>query len=128
MDLNQLAEKLFDSKTQEETTAIMENIEAERANLKSEADLNLIGQQWEKEGKTEEAAVLYEINLLNNFDGAFPYDRLAIIYRKQKNKDDEIRVLEKAVYVFENIVSKERPDRNNKLEKYKKDLEKAKSK
>ena len=106
MDLNQLAEKLFDSKTQEETTAIMENIEAERANLKSEADLNLIGQQWEKEGKTEEAAVLYEINLLNNFDGSFPYDRLAIIYRKQKNKDDEIRVLEKAVYVFENLAIK----------------------
>ena len=39
---------------------------------------------------------------------------------------DVIRVLVKAVYVFENVVYRDRSDRMPKLEKYKKELDKAK--
>lgn len=42
--------------------------------------------------------------------------------------DDEIRVLKKAVWVFENVVYKERGDMSQKLDKFKKRLEKANKK
>ncbi len=83
--------------------------------------------QLEKEGETMQAIKLYENLLENNFDGSHPYDRLAINYRKLKRKDDVIRVLEKAVWVFENVVYKDRADRAKKLSKYKAELEKARA-
>lgn len=33
-------------------------------------------------------------------DTPFPYDRLAIIYRKQKRLDEEVRILQRATVVF----------------------------
>lgn len=85
---------------------------------------NLLGRQLEKEGKIDEAIKLYEENIKEGFDGNFPYDRLAIIYRKQKKKEDEIRVLNCAIYVFENIVYQQRGDRIPKLNKFKERLTK----
>jgi tetratricopeptide (TPR) repeat protein len=87
--------------------------------------LNLLGIELEKEGEIDVAIKLYEINLLNEFEGSHPYDRLSIIYRKKKMNNDVVRVLEKAVYVFENVVYRDRSDRSPKLEKYKKALDKA---
>lgn len=91
-----------------------------------QVDRNLKGIQLEKEGKIDEAITLYEKNIKENFIGNHPYDRLAIIYRKRKQIDDEIRVLQKAIWVFENIVYVGRGDRLPKLQKFKKRLEKAK--
>jgi len=88
---------------------------------------NLKGIELEKAGKVDEAIRLYEQNIEENFIGNYPYDRLAIIYRKRESLDEEIRVLEKAVWVFENIVSKIRSDRIPKLERFKKRLEKART-
>lgn len=79
----------------------------------------------EKEGNITEAIRLYELMIENNFDGNHPYDRLAILYRKAKDYDNEIRVLLKAIQVFENVVSQERSDRVNKLTKFHERLEKA---
>lgn len=88
-------------------------------------DINLEAVRLEKAGKTEEAVELYEKAIDNNFIGNGAYDRLRIYYRKNKDIENEIRVLEKAVYVFDEIVYKERADRVKKLEKFKGQLEKA---
>lgn len=76
---------------------------------------NLQGIEYEKQGLVDKAIMLYEENIEDFFEGSHPYQRLAIIYRKQKNYEDERRVLEQAVYVFKNIVSKKRADREPKL-------------
>ncbi len=64
---------------------------------------NLRGSRAEKEGDLESAIAMYEANVRDGFDGNHPYDRLAIIYRKQKRVDDEVRVLERAVAVFSSL-------------------------
>jgi len=66
--------------------------------------MNQKGIKLEKENKTDQAIMLYESVIEQNFEGNHPYDRLAIIYRRLKEYDSEIRVLEKAIDVFENIV------------------------
>ncbi len=91
-----------------------------------QTERNLIGIELEKAGKIDEAIKLYEENVKENCEGSHPYDRLAIIYRKRKCINDEIRVLEKAIWVFENKVYKNRSDRLEKLEKFKNRLAKAK--
>lgn len=88
-------------------------------------DNNLNGIELEKNGKVDEAVKLYEKNVSMGFDGNHPYDRLAIIYRKNKDYDNEIRVLEQAIAVFEKV-NPGRPDRDPKLQKFRDRLEKAK--
>lgn len=83
------------------------------------------GIHFEKKGHIDKARALYEVNIAENFEGSHPYDRLAIIYRKRNQIDDEIRVLEKAVWVFENILNKKRQDSLPKLDRIKKRLQKA---
>jgi hypothetical protein len=53
---------------------------------------NLRGQELEKEGFVEDAVQFYEANVLQGFDGNFPYDRLVVIYRRRRATADEIRV------------------------------------
>lgn len=79
---------------------------------------NLKGIKLEKLGLIDKAIELYIENVNANFEGNHPYDRLAIIYRKRRQYDREIAVLEKAIWVFENIVFQERSDRVHKLEKF----------
>ena len=89
---------------------------------------NLKGIKLEKEGKIDKAIKLYEKNIEEEFEGSHPYTRLAIIYSKKGLLDDEIRVLKKAIWVFEDVVYKERGDRSQKPDKFKKRLEKANKK
>ena len=93
--------------------------------LDKQVERNLKGVELEKKGRTDKAIELYEQNVSENFDGNHPYDRLAIIYRKRNQMDDEIRVLEKAIWVFRNIISRKRQDRLPKLNKFKERLQKA---
>jgi len=86
---------------------------------------NLKGIELEKSGDIEKAIILYEENILENFEGNHPYDRLAIIYKKQNNLDNEIRVLEKAILVFEQVCLQGRNDGLSKLNKFKDKLEKT---
>ena len=88
-------------------------------------DTNLKAVDLEKSGNIERAVKLYEFVIKHNFIGNGPYDRLAIIYRKDKDFKNETRVLKKAIYVFENVVYKERSDRLPKLEKFKTRLDKT---
>lgn len=83
------------------------------------------GRKLEDKGETDKAVKQYEKAIENNFDGNHPYDRLAVYYRKNKDYDNEERVLLKAIYVFENVVYEGRGDRLPKLEKFKDRLEKV---
>jgi len=61
------------------------------------------GIELEKKGDIENAIKLYEQNVADEFFGTYPYDRLAIIYRKRKRFDDEIRILKRKISIFEKI-------------------------
>ena len=56
------------------------------------ADRNLNGIALEKEGNVDAAIALYEANIYAQLPGTHPYERLRIIYTKQKRWDDAIRV------------------------------------
>ncbi len=109
----------------------MENINQYKKKLQpkkdfsSQVERNLSGIKLEKKGNIDKVIELYEMNVAENCMGNHPYDRLAIIYRKRKQYDDEIRVLNKAIWVFENVVNVRRADRIPKLNKFKLRLEKA---
>lgn len=60
-------------------------------------DNNMRGMGFEKEGNIVAAINLYEYNVAHNFDGTHPYERLAIIYRKQKDYANEIRIINSAL-------------------------------
>ena len=45
---------------------------------------NKKGMEYEKKGKLEEAIAMYELNVDENFEGLYPYKRLAILYGKLK--------------------------------------------
>lgn len=89
---------------------------------------NLRGRELERQGNITDAIELYEINIANEFEGNFPYDRLRVIYSKQGHYGDVIRVLRKAIDVFGRKVSPSRPDRLPKLERFRRELEKTESK
>lgn len=90
-----------------------------------QADRNLEGIEFERKGEIEKAAELYEKNVEEDFEGNHPYDRLAIIYRKRSEYEEEIRVLRKAIFVFENKIRSGRADREPKLQKFRERLDKA---
>jgi len=66
-------------------------------------DKNNKGIELEKKRDIENAIKLYEKNVADEFFGTHPYDRLAIIYRKRKQFDDEIRILKRKISIFEKI-------------------------
>ena len=59
------------------------------------------GRLVEEDGELEKAALLYEQAIRQEPLEAFPYNRLMIIYRKLRQPKDELRVIEKALAVYE---------------------------
>jgi tetratricopeptide (TPR) repeat protein len=108
--------KKFNPKSNILPMEINENLQAER---------NLKGSEFEKTGNLEKAIELYEENVKENFKGNHPYDRLATIYKNQLDLDNEIRILEKAIIVFEEITIEDRIEGLPKLFRFKNRLEKA---
>ena len=53
---------------------------------------NLKGKEHEKIGEIEKAVRLYELNIVDHFDGSHPYDRLRILYTSLGQTADVIRV------------------------------------
>lgn len=68
--------------------------------IQRSAKLNLLGISYEKEGNIEDAVKVYEENIAMCSNGRHAYDRLKIIYRRQKDRGNEIRVLRAAISVF----------------------------
>lgn len=71
--------------------------EFKQANYREAADGNMRGQALEKEGKIEEALLEYEKLLEQGVDTPFTYRRLAILYSKRKDRENELRVLRAAL-------------------------------
>jgi hypothetical protein len=84
----------------------------------SHADKIIMGKQFEKEGQIEEACACYEGCVRGKFDGNGPYDRLIILYNKLDRPEDVLRIIKKAISVFEKVVVQGRSDGPKKLEKY----------
>jgi len=97
----------------------------EERRFEIQVDRNLEGIEFEKKGELEKAIRLYEKNIEEDFEGSHPYDRLAIVYRKKGEYGEEIRVLRKAIFVFENKIHSGRADREPKLQKFRERLDKA---
>lgn len=97
----------------------------EERRFEIQVDRNLEGIEFEKKGEIEKAIELYVKNVEEDFEGSHPYDRLAIIYRKRCEYEEEIRVLGKAIFVFENKIHSGRADREPKLLKFQARLDKA---
>ena len=68
-----------------------------RAHYREAADGNMHGQALEKEGKVDDAILEYERLLSEGVDTPFTYRRLAIIYSKKKQRNEELRVLKAAI-------------------------------
>jgi tetratricopeptide (TPR) repeat protein len=60
----------------------------------------------EADGKLEEAAKFYEQVIKQNLVEDFPYDRLMIIYRKLKKYEEELRIINKGIKLYENFYKK----------------------
>jgi hypothetical protein len=58
------------------------------------------GAAAEAEGNTKEAVALYENSIKKGIADPFPFDRLLVIYRKQKKYKDELRVILRGIEVF----------------------------
>ncbi len=108
--------KKFNPKSNILNMEFNENLQAER---------NLKGAEFEKTGDFEKAIEVYEENVAESFKGNHPYDRLATIYKNQNDIENEIRVLEKAIIVFEEITLEDRLEGLPKLFRFKNRLEKA---
>tara|TARA_R110002020_G_scaffold95895_4_gene229778 strand:+ start:175 stop:492 length:318 start_codon:yes stop_codon:yes gene_type:complete len=97
-------------------------------NFDAQVQRNLLGKQLEKDGRALDAMALYEANLSEGFEGSFPYRRLAILYRKRKLLQEEVRILKRAISVFNALVSSGRSDVEPKLDEFKMNLKKANDK
>lgn len=91
-----------------------------KQSLATQVERNLNGISLEKTD-LDKAIALYEQNIAEGFDGNHPYDRLAIIYHKQKRYEDEKRVLKRGIDVFSTL---SRQDAQTKLQKFKDRLSK----
>lgn len=55
---------------------------------------NIKGIALEKQGKEDQAMALYEANIVDQFDGSHPYNRLCALYKARGNYMDASRVCE----------------------------------
>lgn len=93
--------------------------------------LNNVGKESEKSGDIKKAISLYERNILpGTYFTLHPYHRLCVLYRRQKDFDNEIRVIEAVLSRFDpKSESKERQlfaERLEKARKYKEQLNQKK--
>lgn len=87
--------------------------------------MNQLAMNLEKMGRVEEAVEKYIEVIKLGFDGSYPFDRLNIYYRKQKDYDNEIANCEQAIKLYEDLKILGRSGASEGLAKYKKRLERA---
>ena len=67
----------------------------------NQVERNLQAIEYEKNGDVEKAIELYEQNVAESFDGTHPYERLSELYLSSGKREDLMRILERALMVFE---------------------------
>jgi hypothetical protein len=72
-----------------------------------EAANNQSAAEAEANGDIKRAISLYEKNIKKGLADSFPFDRLLVIYRKQKRYKDELRVINKGIEVFSQQIEKQ---------------------
>ncbi|HHX59314.1 MAG TPA: tetratricopeptide repeat protein [Epulopiscium sp.] len=93
----------------------------------NQVERNLQAIEYEKNGNIEKAIELYEQNVDENFDGTHPYERLSELYLSSGQNEDLIRVLEKALMVFEGAHFGDCQHKYTQLERFKQMHENFKS-
>lgn len=73
-----------------------EKRDRENAILHKTAALNNKGIALEKEGKVGDAINVYEENIKSDYPASHSYKRLTVLYRKQKDFDNEERIIKRA--------------------------------
>ncbi|KAF5072837.1 hypothetical protein DSECCO2_197250 [anaerobic digester metagenome] len=68
--------------------------------LRRTAQLNNEGMKCEKDGDIDSAIRIYEENIKFEYPASHSYDRLMILYRKRKDYDSEIRVINAAISAY----------------------------
>ncbi len=93
-------------------------IDKERARLFGiMAERNDQGKQLEGQGQIAQAVALYEANIQDRFFGSFPYDRLRIIYTRQGQYADAIRVCQAYLDLPDRPLGQNKPHFQRHLEK-----------
>ena len=72
-----------------------------------EAQNNLSAAEAEANGDIDLAISLYEKNIKKGIADAVPFNRLLVLYRKQKRYKDELRVIDKGIEVFTKQIEKQ---------------------
>lgn len=62
---------------------------------------NNVAREAEADGDTNKAIRFYEQNIREDYADKFAFERLMIIYRKQKEYRDELRVIKRGIEVFQ---------------------------
>jgi tetratricopeptide (TPR) repeat protein len=113
---------------QQDQMAWVQYIDKERARLFAiMAERNDQGKQLEGQGQIAEAVALYEANIQDRFFGSFPYDRLRIIYTRQGQYADAIRVCQAYLDLPDRPHGQNKPHFQRHLEKLR-EKERAKNK
>ena len=73
---------------------------AQEKEINLTASLNNEGIELEKDGKEDEAIIVYEKNVSRRCAATHSYDRLLVIYRKRKDVDNELRIAKLASAIF----------------------------
>ena len=68
-----------------------------------------LGTEEEAKGNLKQAAKYYESAIKDERADEFPYNRLMIIYRKQKLYKDELRVIKRGIKIFEDFYKRHSP-------------------
>lgn len=95
--------KANNERLEAERKKIEEEIKIKRINSNIAYEMNQLGMTLEKMGKIDEAAEKYRESIKMGFDGTYPFDRLNIYYRKQKDYDNEILNCDNAIKLFEKL-------------------------
>ncbi|GHT63127.1 hypothetical protein FACS189451_09250 [Bacteroidia bacterium] len=104
-----LQQKLLDGATKVTiTTSTIEMLDNLLAEKKAEdkrllqcSSLNNKGSEYEKQGKINLAIKTYEKNIgVDCYPASHSFNRLMVLYRKEKYYDNEIRVINRAIDVF----------------------------
>lgn len=92
--LHQLTEEMFKNTNEEKAEFDLQDEYEQKSRLIS------IGIDLEREGMIDEAIKVYEKSIISKLPIKHPYERLAILYRKKKDYENEIRVIKTAIEVF----------------------------
>jgi len=112
-------------KLEEERKRIEQEMKLKEINWNIAFETNQLAMTLEKMGRVEEAKEKYIEAIKLGFDGSYAFDRLNILYRKEKDYEREIDNCKQAIKLFEDLVIVCRVDAEGKLNKYKERLKRA---